>query len=77
MPLNGLKLNDNKTEFMLIQSKHGLRISLPNISIGSDSIPTSQSARNLGMLFDETLSPSLHVSDAVRPHLISYIRSAG
>ena len=35
MPLNGLKLNDNKTEFMLIQSNHSSRTSSPNISIGS------------------------------------------
>ena len=37
MPLNGLKLNDSKTEFMLIQSKQGCMTSSPNISIGTDS----------------------------------------
>ena len=41
MPLNGLKLNDNKIEFMLIQFKHAFQIPPLNISHGSDVIAPS------------------------------------
>ena len=74
MPRNNLKLNDNKTEFMLIQSKHGQRISPSIITIGTDSILPSESTRNLDVLFDEALSLSPHVSAICRLHPISYIR---
>ncbi len=43
---------------MLIQSKHGRRISPTNIAIGTDSIGSSESTRNLGILVDEALSLS-------------------
>ena len=61
MPLNGLKLNDGKTEFMLLQSKHVAPFESPNISIGDDTIAPASSARNLGVVFDSTLSMSAHL----------------
>ena len=80
MPLNVLKLNDNRTKFMLIQSKHGLRISPTNITIGTDSIGFSESARNIGIFFDKALSLSPHVSGICKAtsyqlHKISRIRN--
>ncbi len=64
---------------MLIQCKHGQRISPTNITIGTDSIFPSESARNLGILFGAALFLSPHVSGICKAasyhlHKISRIR---
>ena len=51
MTSNLLSLNSSKTEFLLI----GLRRQLAKIHNPSTSIDTTQSARNLGFIFDEHL----------------------
>ncbi len=56
MPLNGLKLNDGKTEFMILQSKNIPHLDAPNINIGLDEIGPSSTARNLGVIILD-LSP--------------------
>ena len=66
MPLNGLKLNNSKTEFMLLQSKFAARVPAPNIQIGCDSVVPTKSARNLGVIFDDTLSLAPHISATCR-----------
>ena len=57
MTVNKLKLNDDKTEFLVITSKYHL--SKPNtnsLQIASSEIVVSPSARNLGIVFDSALS---------------------
>jgi len=49
MTSNLLSLNSSKTEFLLI----GLKRQLAKIHNSSTSTDTSQSARNLGFIFDE------------------------
>ena len=45
---NYLKLNDNKTEFILFGSKHNLsKITLPHIKIGNSTITPVSQVRNL------------------------------
>ena len=58
-----LKLNDNKTEVLLIGSKHSLK-KLPKVAvqIGNDMIIPSNTARNIGAMFDSTLSMKYHVA---------------
>ena len=61
-----LKLNDNKTELMLITSKrnkHKLHISL---TICNVQIPMKQSVKNLGFKLDCHLTMSAHVSNIAR-----------
>jgi len=53
-----LSLNSSKTEFLLIGLKH----QLSKIHNSSTSIDTTQSARNLGFIFDEHLSFSDEIS---------------
>ncbi len=65
MPLNSLKLNDGKTEFMAFHSKHKAPTSTPAILIGQDEIPASCMAHNLGVRFDTTLSLHPHISSMV------------
>ena len=59
-----LKMNDDKTELMSIGTRSKLRQVIPNlapISISGCDIPFSQSVRNLGFCFDETLSMDAHI----------------
>ena len=58
MNSNKLLLNPSKTEFLLIGTKQQrLKVSqLATLSLGSDIIPVSSSARNLGFIFDSDVS---------------------
>jgi hypothetical protein len=64
MSSNMLSLNHSKTEFLLIGLPKQLsKISDPVIHMPSDvSISPVSSARNLGVIFDSTLSMSEHIS---------------
>ena len=62
------KLNDNKTELMLVTSKrtkhlHNLSTSF---TIGNAQIPIKQSVKNLGITLDCNLTMNAHVSNIVR-----------
>ena len=60
---NMLKLNDNKTELMLVTSKRTKHFhSLPtSITIGNAQIPFKQSVKNLGFTLDCHLTMNAHV----------------
>ena len=68
MPLCGLKLNNDKTEFLFIHLKYCSYLSQPNIIISNDTVPSSMAAKNLGFVFDS--NPSL------KPHFSSTCKSA-
>ena len=58
-----LCLNDNKTEVMVIGSDYFLKqIKSRNLVIGDASVSPSNSARNIGAVFDESLSMKDHIS---------------
>ena len=64
---NFLKLNDEKTEFMLFGSSSQLaKISVPHITIGDTDVSVASKARDLGVIFDSTMSLDSHVSSVVR-----------
>ena len=56
MVSNALRLNDNKTEVLLVESKYILQ-NIPDCAphIGNDTISLTQTARNIGAMFDNTL----------------------
>ena len=63
-----LKLNDNKTELMLVTSKrtkhlHSLSTS---ITMGNAQIPLKKSVKNLGFILDCHLTMNAHVSNIAR-----------
>ena len=63
MQLNKLKLNEDKTEFVLIchpRNRH--KIPPVMIHIGKETIPSSTSVRNLGATFDHGMRMSSHVT---------------
>ena len=65
---NMLKLNDNKTELMLVTSRRTKHLhSLPTtINIGNAQISFKQSVKNLGITFDCHLTMNAHVSKIAR-----------
>ena len=65
---NMLKLNDSKTELMLVTSKRSKHLhNLPtSITIGNAQIPFKQSVKNLGFTLDCHLNMNAHVSNIAR-----------
>ena len=65
---NMLRLNDNKTELMLVNSKRTKHLhSLPtSITIGNYEIPFKQSVKNLGFTLDCHLTMNAHVTNIDR-----------
>ena len=62
-----LKLNDEKTEFMLFGSHQQLsKISIDCIHIGDSSIASASQARNLGAIFDSSMTMKPHISNVIR-----------
>ena len=67
MRQNLLKLNDEKTEFLLFGScQQSSKVSLPFIIIGDSQITPSSQARNLGVTFDSTMTLKPHISNIIR-----------
>ena len=66
--VNMLKLNDSKTELMLVTSKRILHFhDLPtSITIGNAQIPFKQSVKNLNFTLDCHLTMNAHVSTVAR-----------
>ena len=63
MHANKLKLNGDKTEYLLIGNKHQkAKIIPPIIQIAGSPISTSQTARNLGVVFDDEFNMEAHVT---------------
>ena len=67
MTKNCLKLNEDKTEFLVLGSPHSTRI-MPTVelNIGDSSIKPTTSVRNLGVLFDSNMSMSVHIANLRR-----------
>lgn len=66
MTCNKLKLKKDKTKFLILSSKFNKQSSQPSIHFGSDVIVPSSQARNIGVLFDSTLSMLPHVNNTVK-----------
>lgn len=60
-----LKLNDDKTEFLVICSPYHDKPKL-SFNLGHVNVSTSNSCRNLGVIFDSHLDFKLHVSSVCR-----------
>ena len=69
MSCNKLKLNRDKTELLVISSKYRPCPSLDSILVGDHRVKRSDKARNIGVVFDETLSLDKHVSSVCKSAL--------
>ena len=66
MRTNLLKLNDKRTEFLIIGTKQQLsKVKTTSISVGKDEIPCSETARNLGYYYDQHMKNSAHINKLV------------
>ena len=62
MSANRLKLNSDKSELLIINSKYRPRPLVNSISFGGSVVQASPSARNLGVVFDNESSLEKHIS---------------
>ncbi len=67
MSMNMLKLNDEKTEVLYIASAH-FQKSLPSqaLMVDQTAVTRSQSARNIGVVFDDRLTMKDHIASICR-----------
>ena len=72
MITNKVKINDNKTEFLVITSPY-VKLSSPDfqLNVGSCTIDTSSSVRNLGVLFVSHMNLEGHVTNVWVPSFAS------
>ena len=64
---NKLKLNEDKTELLVITpSRSQNKVFIDKISIGDSDITPSKVARNLGIIFDDTMTMKDHVTAKVK-----------
>ena len=67
MTNNKLKLNDDKSEFIMISSPHNKKtLESPEIRIGNEILPTSDSVRNLGVMMDSIFNMEEHITFVCR-----------
>ena len=70
MASNRLKLNNDKTELLVISSKYQLtKPPLDGISVGGYRISPSDSAKNIGVVYDQTASLDGHVKSVCKSAL--------
>ena len=79
MSINRLKLNKVKTKLLYLFSEYNPQQSLPPLCSGTDVIKPSSNARNIGVIFNTTMSMLPHVNDVCKSafyhcHTISHIR---
>ena len=59
---NKLKLNSGKTEIIVFSSSYRPRPALTNLVIASDTVDCSTTAKNIGVIFNNSLSMLPHVT---------------
>ena len=63
---NRLKLNQDKTELLLISSRYRQSLALTYLQVGEKKICPSESVRNLGVRFDQHARMHVHVKKVCR-----------
>ena len=61
MQFNGLKLNGEKTELLVVIAQHRPRPEINHLQVSNECIQPSTSARNIGVIFDQDVSLEQHV----------------
>ena len=64
--LNRLKLNKEKTELLVLHSRHCSPPAFASLKIGSEVILPSHSARNVGLIFDNTMTMVPHINSTCK-----------
>ena len=66
MALNKLKLNTDKIELLYFHSRFCPYLQLNPIQLVSDVIHPSSHAKNIGVIFDSTMTMSRHINAVVK-----------
>ena len=66
MARNFLKLNDDKTEMLIIQSKFQPNSSFPKLLVGHKEFGKSNEVRNIGTVWDSALGMETQISNIVQ-----------
>ena len=66
MLLNNLRLNNVKTELLVLHAKHRPKPPLDSIIVGDTTLEPTSSARNIGAVFDDIMSFEEHVNELCR-----------
>ena len=61
--LNNLTLNNDKTELLFLHTKHRPKPPLDSITVGDAYVEPTSSARNIGAVFDDTMTFEEHVNE--------------
>ena len=56
MLLNNLRLNNDKTELLVLHAKHRPKPPLDSTTVSDATVGPTFSARNIGTIFDDTMS---------------------
>ena len=68
MVLNGLHLNEEKTELLLLSSRHRPSPLLEFVCVGGETIQPSSSVRNLGVILDPSADMEDHIKKICRTY---------
>ena len=66
MSRNYLKLKDDKSELSVFHTRHSPRPDISNIMVGEEGITPSASCRNIGVVFDDTLTFEAHINSVCK-----------
>ena len=67
MRQNKLKVNESKTEFVVIGTKRNREMAnIKQLRVGESIVKSTHAARNLGINIDESLSLEQHITDVVK-----------
>ena len=70
MTADKLKMNDDKTEFMIIGTRTQLdKVNVSEIVVSHTKVPAVTTVRNLGAWLDANLTMSAHINRSVIYHL--------
>ena len=77
MQADKLKLNENKTEVMLIGTRQQLsKVNLGTLTVGDTSVAIVNKARNLGVWFDSQLNFNVHITKTCSLSFCSLYKSS-
>ena len=66
MLLNNFRLNNEKTELLVLHVEHRPKPPLDLITVGKATVEPTSSARNIGAIFDDTITFYEHVTELCR-----------
>ena len=72
MTLNRLMLNKEKTELLVLHSRHRPPPAFACPKIESEVILPSDSARNVGVIFDNTMTMVPHINSTCKSAFLSF-----